>query len=637
MADRWLPSLSVVGFVLGLGLGPACAASLDGAFGNGVWLVVGEWVISDPVELRDDLFVQRSTDGGINFSPRALLNADGAVDSRDDVEPALATDGAGTWLAVWTSRGAGASDDGIKVARSTDDGLTWTAPSFIDASSPFDGVSDSNPDVVTDGTGTWVAAWRGYLNGVRFARSTDDGVTWSAPTAPAPFLLLHLVTAGAGNWGALVFDGEFVRSDDAFVTWSTAVPIGPHVFKRVAAAGPGSYVAVGIGDPSDPPNDIEFSRSLDAGATWEPAGILSDGGGPGVQSQTLPTVATDGAGTCVAAWTVFNSFEGRMAVSFDGCATWTPPAPTTVGQAEVMETDRAGTYLRWEAYFFPPVVWDRFGICGDGFVGAHEGCEDGNSVDGDGCESTCTPTGCGNGTVESGEQCDDGNLRDGDCCSAACLAEPAGRPCADDGNPCTDEACSGTGTCAHPNNTRPCDDGNACTFGDTCGGGACAGVATPQTCESLQAGRGFFLLRDRSPDIGDRLRWRWRKGDIDHHEGPVAHALCLFDASGLAQPRLKAVAPGESFFWRTLTGPDRIEYIDPTGTMDGVTFVRMRPGLDGKAKILFQADGDALDMPTLPLTPPVRAQLHAETGRCWETTYTATLRNDATLFRAKLP
>src|SRR5215831_20596401 len=62
-------------------------------------------------------------------------------------------------------------------------------------------------------------------------------------------------------------------------------------------------------------------------------------------------------------------------------------------------------------------------VCGDGVVQAPELCDDGNLVDGDGCDSNCTPTGCGNGIVTAGEECDDGNLVSGDCCSAQCMNE----------------------------------------------------------------------------------------------------------------------------------------------------------------------------------------------------------------------
>lgn len=62
-------------------------------------------------------------------------------------------------------------------------------------------------------------------------------------------------------------------------------------------------------------------------------------------------------------------------------------------------------------------------VCGDGALDAPEVCDDGNLVDGDGCDSNCTPTSCGNGIVTAGEACDDGNLLPGDCCSPLCVSE----------------------------------------------------------------------------------------------------------------------------------------------------------------------------------------------------------------------
>jgi len=61
--------------------------------------------------------------------------------------------------------------------------------------------------------------------------------------------------------------------------------------------------------------------------------------------------------------------------------------------------------------------------CGDGAVTPSSGeqCDDGNLVDGDGCDSNCTPTGCGNGIVTAGETCDDGVANGTDhCCTSDC-------------------------------------------------------------------------------------------------------------------------------------------------------------------------------------------------------------------------
>ena len=71
-------------------------------------------------------------------------------------------------------------------------------------------------------------------------------------------------------------------------------------------------------------------------------------------------------------------------------------------------------------------------VCGDGIKVASEQCDDGNTMDGDGCSATClneTEAFCGNGVREAGEECDDGNLIAGDGCSAVCAIEMTGPRC----------------------------------------------------------------------------------------------------------------------------------------------------------------------------------------------------------------
>jgi cysteine-rich repeat protein len=63
-------------------------------------------------------------------------------------------------------------------------------------------------------------------------------------------------------------------------------------------------------------------------------------------------------------------------------------------------------------------------ICGDTVVGPNEQCDDGNTVNGDGCSSTCQfEVVCGNGVLQATEQCDDANLTNGDGCSSTCTIE----------------------------------------------------------------------------------------------------------------------------------------------------------------------------------------------------------------------
>ena len=77
-------------------------------------------------------------------------------------------------------------------------------------------------------------------------------------------------------------------------------------------------------------------------------------------------------------------------------------------------------------------------VCGDGAPQAPEQCDDGNLVDGDGCDSNCTFTGCGNAVVTGGEECDDGNTVSDDCCSATCQTENS-PPVCDDAEASVDE------------------------------------------------------------------------------------------------------------------------------------------------------------------------------------------------------
>ena len=156
--------------------------------------------------------------------------------------------------------------------------------------------------------------------------------------------------------------------------------------------------------------------------------------------------------------------------------------------------------------------------CGDGVVGAGEGCDDGNQVNGDGCNlyvadtlnvvigggspfpasnsMTChfcvpTPVGCGNGTVGAGEQCDDGNVQGADNCLPDCtlpcgnghpdynrFLSLGGEMC-DDGNVLSGDGCSST--CVYE---LVCGDGfvvpgwEQCDDHNTVSGDGCSSTCT---------------------------------------------------------------------------------------------------------------------------------------------------------------
>jgi hypothetical protein len=51
------------------------------------------------------------------------------------------------------------TDEDILVARSTDAGATWTAPTALNSNAASDSGSDVNPQLATDIAGSWVAVW----------------------------------------------------------------------------------------------------------------------------------------------------------------------------------------------------------------------------------------------------------------------------------------------------------------------------------------------------------------------------------------------------------------------------------------------------------------------------------------------
>ncbi|HTL34430.1 MAG TPA: DUF4215 domain-containing protein, partial [Kofleriaceae bacterium] len=116
-------------------------------------------------------------------------------------------------------------------------------------------------------------------------------------------------------------------------------------------------------------------------------------------------------------------------------------------------------------------------LCGNGTPDAGEECDDGNTVDGDGCDTNCRSSRCGNGIVAGTEQCDDGNTNNADGCEANCTLPVCGNNITDPNEQCDDgnsidgdlcESCKFPG-CGNGvvSGTEQCDDGNN-TNGDGC-------------------------------------------------------------------------------------------------------------------------------------------------------------------------
>lgn len=135
-----------------------------------------------------------------------------------------------------------------------------------------------------------LVAWVGGATGSRhvwFARSPDDGASWSEPTrvtsepddvgAPHGESAPRLVSGGDGR---------------VAIVWSRSVPVPGRRF---------------------PASMIRFSRSLDGGATWSPVATLNDDSTAAPGTHTFHGAVLAGGDRIVAAW-----LDERGAADFTG-------------------------------------------------------------------------------------------------------------------------------------------------------------------------------------------------------------------------------------------------------------------------------------------------------------------------------
>jgi hypothetical protein len=252
-----------------------------------------------------------------------------------------------------------------------------TAPEALNADATIDAEGDDYPNVATDGQGTWVAVWEGHAdacepdidgNGnVGFSDLTLLLIAWgpcSLPTDPCTADLdgsgdvgFADLTAILLSWGACPADIDisFARSIDHGITWSEPAPLNTNApldaaadrRPHVAASATGTWLAVWSSSApvggSGGDEDILCARSFDGGTTWTPPQLLNDSGLSDSQSDARPRIATDGFGRWVAVWDSSALLVGGVPLGLDRdilCAISVDDGLTHVASDSTLEQHR---------------------------------------------------------------------------------------------------------------------------------------------------------------------------------------------------------------------------------------------------------------------------------------------------------
>jgi hypothetical protein len=219
----------------------------------------------------------------------------------------------------------------VRFARSTDQGATWTTIAG-NLSGPGQGFTWPSEVAVAPNGDVWVA-WHTNTcatNGeVRMRRSTDGGLTFGPEIIPFPAGTAATTTNSAAGLANKI-DGLHVWLQGSMQPRILTDPARPDNLYVVCVDDPDTF------NPLNDPSDIVIARSTDNGASWSRSTISQGLHG---DSEIMPAAAIDGGGNLAVTWydnrrrlTVPDSLGGThflldlfATTSTDGGLTFTPP------------------------------------------------------------------------------------------------------------------------------------------------------------------------------------------------------------------------------------------------------------------------------------------------------------------------
>jgi len=309
--------------------------------------------------------------------------------------------------------------------------------------------------------------------------------------------------------------------------------------------------------------------------------------------------------------------------------------------------------------------------CGDGFVQPGEQCDDGNSIDDDGCRNDCTAELCGDGTLDPDEECDDGNTVNGDGCDEFCNIVICGDGMVDNSEDCDDGNTVPFDGCDASCVFEVCgngvlQEGEECDDGNTVGGDGCTETCELPVCDSAPllsctlASKGSFSVDEKKAGK-EKLKATLSKFDTGVSLGELGdpvlaattYAVCIYDGTndvlleqiGVTSSVDQVCGSKGKPCWKSKKTKG-FDYKDNEAADSGVKKLALKTGAPGKGKIQVDAGNKEKKNQTslatgiasaLANATSTRLQITVEGGGCFEGAFTNIPKADGVKFKAKLP